>query len=127
VRNITLASLVIGVLLVIEGAIMLFIGNRYYHMELVTLQTFVLLTLVFTSQFRVLIVRERGHFWSSRPGRELSLSCLATVIGFALLGVYGVILPPVTIAQVALALGFSAIFMLAVDYPKYYAFRKFGL
>jgi H+-transporting ATPase len=127
VKNITLASLIIGVLLVIEGAIVIFIGRSYYHMELETLQTFVLLTLVFTSQFRVLIVRERGHFWSSRPGRELTLSSLGTVIGFALLGIYGVILPPVTLAQVLLVLGFSAIFTFGVDYPKYYAFRKFGL
>ena len=127
VKNITLASLVIGALLVVEGAAVIFIGTDYYHMDLGTLQTFVLLTLVFTSQFRVLIVRERGHFWSSRPGRELTLSSLATVIGFALLGIYGVILPPVTLAQVLLVLGFSAIFTLGVDYPKYYAFRKFGL
>jgi H+-transporting ATPase len=127
VKNITLASLVIGAFLVVEGASIIFIGTGYYHMELETLQTFVLLTLVFTSQFRVLIVRERGHFWSSRPGRELTLSSLATVIGFALLGIYGVILPPVTLAQLLFVLGFSAIFTLGVDYPKYYAFRKFGL
>jgi H+-transporting ATPase len=127
VKNITLASLVIGAFLVVEGASIIFIGTGYYHMELETLQTFVLLTLVFTSQFRILIVRERGHFWSSRPGRELTLSSLATVIGFALLGIYGVILPPVTLAQLLFVLGFSAIFTLGVDYPKYYAFRKFGL
>ena len=127
VKNITLASLIIGALLVVEGAAVIFIGTDYYHMDLGTLQTFVLLTLVFTSQFRVLIVRERGHFWSSRPGRELTLSSLGTVIGFALLGIYGVILPPVTLAQVLLVLGFSAIFTLGVDYPKYYAFGKFGL
>jgi H+-transporting ATPase len=127
VKNITLASLVIGAFLVVEGTSIIFIGTDYYHMQLETLQTFVLLTLVFTSQFRVLIVRERGHFWSSRPGRELTLSSLGTVIGFALLGIYGAILPPVTLAQVLFVLGFSAIFTLAVDYPKYYAFRKFGL
>lgn len=127
VKNITLASLVIGALLVVEGAAIIFIGTNYYHMELGPLQTFVLLTLVFTSQFRVLIVRERKHFWSSRPGRELALSSMATVIGFALLGVYGVILPPVKIAQVLLVLGFSAIFTLGLDFPKYYAFRRFGL
>jgi len=127
VKNITLASLIIGALLVVEGAIVIFIGTNYYHMELGTLQTFVLLTLVFTSQFRVLIVRERGHFWSSRPGRELAISSLATVIGFALLGIYGVVLPSVTIAQVLVVLGLSAIFTLGVDFPKYYAFRKFGL
>jgi len=127
VKNITLASLVIGAPLVIEGTAILFIGNSYYHMGLVTLQTFLLLTLIFTSQFRVLIVREREHFWSSRPGRELSLSCIATVIGFILLGIYGIIIPDVTITQVLIALGFSAIFTLCLDYPKYYTFRKVGL
>ena len=127
VKNITLASLIIGVLLVVEGVIVIFIGTNYYHMELGTLQTFVLLTLVFTSQFRVLIVRERGHFWASRPGRELAISSLATVIGFALLGIYGVVLPSVTTVQVLVVLGLSALFTLGVDFPKYYAFRKFGL
>jgi len=127
VKNITLASITIGVLLVVEGAIVIYIGTNYYQMELGTLQTFVLLTLVFTSQFRVLIVRERGHFWASRPGRELAISSLATVIGFALLGIYGVILPPVTTVQVLVVLGLSAIFTLGVDFPKYLAFRKFGL
>jgi H+-transporting ATPase len=127
VRNITLASLVIGLLLLIEGAVILFIGNNYYHMALVTLQTFVLLTLVFTSQFRVLIVREREHFWASRPGRDLTLSCFATVVGFALLGIFGVIVPAVTVTQVLIAMGFSAIFTFGLDYPKYYAFRKVGL
>jgi H+-transporting ATPase len=127
VKNITLASLVIGALLVVEGAGIIFIGADYYHMALATLQTFVLLALVFTSQFRVLVVRERGHFWSSRPGRELAISSFATVIGFALLGIYGIILPPVTVAQVLLVLGISAIFTIGVDLPKYCAFRKFGL
>jgi len=127
VKKITLASILIGVLLVVEGVIVIFIGTNYYRMELGTLQTFVLLTLVFTSQFRVLIVRERGHFWASRPGRELTISSLATVIGFALLGIYGVVLPSVTTIQVLVVLGLSAIFTLGVDFPKYVAFRKLGL
>ena len=127
VKNITLASLIIGALLVVEGAIVVLIGTSFYHMDLGTLQTFVMLMLVFTSQFRVLIVRERRHFWSSRPGRELIISSVATLFGFALLGVYGVVLPSVTLAQVLLVLAFSALFTLGVDFPKHYAFRKFGL
>jgi H+-transporting ATPase len=78
VKNIASASLVIGLLLVIQGAIMLYLGRFYYGMSLETLQTFLLLTLVFTSQFRVLTVRERRHFWSSRPGTELLVSIVTT-------------------------------------------------
>jgi H+-transporting ATPase len=127
VRNITLASLVVGILLVGEGAIALFVGSRYFDLPLDQLRTFITLTLIFTSQFRVYIVRERRHFWSSRPGRELLIATVASIVVFALLGVFGLIVPPVTLFQMLLVLGLSALFTLAIDYPKYLAFRKFGL
>jgi len=127
VKNITFASLIIGALLVMEGAIALFVGEHYFHMEFAPLRTFVMLTLVFTSQFRVYIVRERKYFWSSCPGRELILSTAGAVILFALLGIYGLIVPRITPLQMLFALIFSAVFTFAIDYPKYLAFRKFGL
>jgi H+-transporting ATPase len=127
VRNITLASLSIGALLIVEGALVILIGESFYHMSLLQLQTFVLLALIFTSQFRVLVVRERRHFWSSRPGRELTISTLAAVMGFFLLGIYGIILPPVTIVEALVVLGISAIFTFSMDLPKYYTFKMFNL
>jgi len=127
VRNITLASLVIGILLVMEGAVVLYVGTGYYHMDLAALQTFVLLALVFTSQFRVLTVRERRHFWSSKPGIELVISSIATLIAFFLLGIYGLIIPSITLDQVLVVLGLSAAFTLGVDFPKHYAFKRFRL
>jgi H+-transporting ATPase len=127
VRNITMASLLIGALLVVEGAIVILIGTSYFHMNWSSLQTFVLLMLVFTSQFRVLIVRERRHFWSSRPGRELVISTIAAIVGFSFLGVYGIIIPPLTFGQMISVLAFSAAFTFAVDLPKYAVFRRFRL
>ena len=127
VLNITLASLVIGILLVMEGAVVLYVGTGYYHMDLAALQTFVLLALVFTSQFRVLTVRERRHFWSSKPGIELVISSIATLIAFFLLGIYGLIIPSITLDQVLVVLGLSAAFTLGVDFPKHYAFKRFRL
>lgn len=127
VRNITFASIIIGALLVGEGAIALFIGSRYFHLAFDQLRTFIMLALIFTSQFRVYIVRERRYFWSSRPGRELLIATAATVVIFALLGVYGLIVPPITPFQMLFILGLSAIFTFAIDYPKYLAFRRFGL
>ncbi|MHB8104478.1 MAG: plasma-membrane proton-efflux P-type ATPase [Dehalococcoidales bacterium] len=127
VRNITFASLVVGALLVVEGVVALFIGTHYFHLPLEQLRTFMVLTLIFTSQFRVYIVRERNYFWSSRPGRELVLATIGAMVVFIILGVYGFILTPLTPYQVLFTLGFSAIFTLAIDFPKYEAFKKFGL
>jgi H+-transporting ATPase len=86
-----------------------------------------MLNLIFNSQFRVLIVRERRHFWSSLPGRELLILSAAAIIGFALLGIYGVFVPSLTLYQVATVLIFSAVFTLGIDFPKFYIFRRFGL
>jgi H+-transporting ATPase len=127
VKNITLASLIPGILLVVEGLIVISIGINYFHLEGERLRTMVMLNLIFNSQFRVLIVRERRHFWSSLPGRELLILSTATIIGFALLGIYGVFVPSLTLNQVLMVLGFSALFTLFIDFPKYYLFRKFGL
>ena len=127
VKNITLASLIPGILLVVEGLIVIFIGKNYFHLEGEKLRTMVMLNLIFNSQFRVLIVRERRHFWSSLPGRELLILSTATIIGFALLGIYGVFVPSLTLNQVLMVLGFSTLFTLGIDFPKYYLFKRFGL
>lgn len=127
VRKITLASFVIGGLLVMEGAIAILIGVKYFQLAWASLQTFVMLLLVFTSQFRVLIVRERRHFWSSRPGKELIASVIATLAAFLLLGTLGIFMPALSVNQVLVVLSFSALFTLAVDIPKYWIFRWTGL
>ena len=127
VKNITFASLLVGGLLVVEGAGALFIGSHYFHLPLKQLQTFTVLMLIFTSQFRVYIVRERKYFWSSLPGRELAITTAAALTVFSLLGVYGLIIPSLTVAQVLFVLGFSALFTLAIDFPKYEVFKKFAL
>jgi len=127
VRKITLASLIIGLPLVAGGAVAVFVAMKYFALKWTELQSYVMLMLVFTSQFRMYIVRERRHCWSSRPGRELLIASIATVIGFTLLGVYGIIESSLTTYAVLSILGFSAAFTLSLDLPKHYVFRKIGL
>jgi len=128
IKNITLASLVIAVLLVIQGAITIFIGETYLNLEWTELTTFVTLTLIFHSLLRVLIIRERRHFWSSRPGEGLVISIAITTIVFLILGVYGIIIPPIPLDQILFTLGFSAFFIfIVVDPVKYWVFKKFCL
>ncbi|MEW6585831.1 MAG: HAD-IC family P-type ATPase, partial [Nitrospirota bacterium] len=127
VKNITMACLVPGILLIAEGMVVMLIGIHYFHLEWEKLRTLVMLNLIFNSQFRVLIVRERRHFWSSLPGRELLLLSSATIVIFTLLGIHGIIVPPLEAHQVFAVLAFSALFTLAIDFPKFYVFRKFGL
>jgi H+-transporting ATPase len=127
VRVITLAALVPGMLLVAEGMIVIISGKTYFHLDWERLRTLVMLNLIFNSQFRVLIVRERRHFWSSMPGRELLILSATTIFCFILMGVYGILVPALTLSQVLVVLGFSAVFTLGIDFPKYFVFKRFGL
>jgi len=85
------------------------------------------LNLIFNSQFRVLIVRERRDFWFSILRKGLLISSTLTIIGFTLLGIYGIFTLSLTLSQPIIVLGFSALFTLAIDFPKYYLFKRFGL
>lgn len=127
IRDITLASFVVGALLVLEGVLAMYGGRDLFHLGFHRLQTFIMLMLVFTSQFRVLIVRERGFFWNSIPGKALIASTVCATLAFVLLGIFGIIVPAITPEQVLTVLAFSAVFTLAIDVPKYFAFKEFGL
>jgi H+-transporting ATPase len=128
VKTITLASLVIGSLMVVGSMLTLVVGKIYFHLEGERLQTFTMLAFVFYSLFRVCIVRERGHFWASKPGKELIISIIATLFGFTLLGIYGIIIPSLSPFQVFFALGFSALFTIGIVEPiKYWVFKKLHL
>ena len=127
VKNITLASLVPALFLVLEGMLVVFTGVEYFHLNLEHLRSLVLLNLIFNSQFRVLIVRERRHFWSSHPGKALLISSAVTIIGFVLLGIFGILIYPLPLYEILIILCYSAVFTLLIDFPKYYTFRKLGL
>ena len=73
VKNITLASLPVSLFLILGGIISILISRKYFNLDLIKLQGFVTLLLIFTSIFKIFIVRERRHFWSSRPGMILIL------------------------------------------------------
>ncbi len=128
VKNITLASLFIAGILIIEDLIIITIMRKYFHpLPLSELTAIVLLSFVFNSQLRVLVVRERRHFWSSMPGKTLFILSMVTIVLFGLLGYYGLIIPSVPLEQIAIILGFSLTFAFIVDFPKYYLFRYFKL
>lgn len=127
IRNITSASLILGIFFALEDLLVIFIGLKYFQLGFDKLQTLVLLSLVFNSQFRVLLVRERKHFWSTAPGRDLLAVNILTIAGFVLLAISGIFVPGISINQVASLLGIALISMLGIDFIKYFLFRRFRI
>ena len=127
VRNIILASLFPALFYVLGDIIVIMIGIHYFHLQWSALTTLVMLSFIFNSQFRVLIVRERNHFWSSLPGKGLLLSCASAIIGISLISLFGILVPSLNLWIILSILGLSALFSIGIDFPKQYLFKKFGL
>lgn len=124
VKNITLASLPVSLLLIISGIISIIISRKYFNLDLISLQGFVTLLLVFTSIFKIFIVRERRHFWSSRPGMLLVITSTLALISFILIGAFGFIIPRLNFNHILFLLAISLMFTVISDFPKYYLFKK---
>ncbi|MCC6066034.1 MAG: plasma-membrane proton-efflux P-type ATPase [Thermofilum sp.] len=73
----------------------------------------VLLSLIYTSQFRLLMVRERGWLWSSKPSRAVLLSIAGTFAAFTALALAGVLMPRFSAKDILEILGISSTCLLA--------------
>ena len=126
-KNIVSASLFLGIVFALEDLLMVFLGLSVFHLPYEQLCTLVMLSLVFNTQFRILIVRERRHFWSSMPSLKLLFANLLTIVGFATIGFCGGIVPPLAFYQVMALLGLETLFMPVIDFIKYGLFRAFHI
>ena len=127
IKSITLSSLILGVFFALEDLFILYIGINYFKLEFDKLCTLMTLSLVFNTQFRILILREREHFWSSFPSKSLLLVNVITIMGFVALGVLGIFIASLQIGQVFVVLGISIIFAVCIDFIKSYLFKKMNV
>ena len=126
-KNNILASHIPALSYVLGDVIVILIGKYYFHIQYNELTTLVMLSLIFNSQLRVLIVRERRHFWSSMPGKGLLASSTSAIIVFAIVAIFGILVPPLSPLEVLTIFGLSVLFTFGIDFPKYHMFKKFGL
>ncbi len=103
------------------------LGRDWLHLDLPRLQTLVFLTLVFTGQATVYLVRERRHFWDSLPGGWLLLSSLADFVVVGLLASFGILIAPVPPTLIFGLVGLVAVSFVVLDVLKRPLFRRLDL
>ncbi len=121
----------LGVAAVAELLIILGIGLNYFGLgnNINQLQTFSFELLIYVELFDLLIVRERKHFWDSRPSNPLLIIILGDLLFVFLIAIFG--LPGVTpivpiIALTVPAFSFIAAFLVN-DFIKVPLIKKFWL
>jgi magnesium-transporting ATPase (P-type) len=110
-------SVVLGLLMLAENLALLALGWRLFALgrDLAAAQTFSFQALLYFALFSILSVRERGHFWESRPSWVLRVALSAAGIEGALLPIANLPgLRRIPAEQTALVAGFALVASLLV-------------
>ncbi|MCI1245344.1 MAG: plasma-membrane proton-efflux P-type ATPase [Bacilli bacterium] len=124
-KSIVAASSGLGILFALEDLLVVCLGYYWLHLDYATLCSLTMLSLVYNTQFRIMIVRERRHFWSSAPDKKLFFISLAAMVLFTFIGIFGGIIPALGCRLVFGLLGIGLAFMVLVDFAKYALFKAF--
>ncbi|MDE3096104.1 MAG: plasma-membrane proton-efflux P-type ATPase [Chloroflexota bacterium] len=127
VRALVLSALALAAPLVLFSFGVLFAATTWAGLDLARVQTAVFLMLIFTGQATVYLVRERGHFWHSRPGRWLLLSSAISVLVMSLLAERGWLMAPLDVQWIAAIFGATLLYLFLFDGYKTHVFRRFGI
>jgi len=123
VRTLVLSALFIAIpILLLSFGVFLF-GRDVLKLPLAELQTMIFAMLVFSGQGTIYLVRERDHFWSSRPSRSLILSSLIDITVVTLIVTLGFLVTPLPLVYTLGLLGVIAAYLVLVDFVKVRVFR----
>ena len=101
-----------------------FVGRDWLHLPLAQLQTLVFVMLVLSGQGTVYVVRERRHFWRSRPSAWLLAATAADIALVAFLALEGILMAPVAPGLLAALAAAVLAMLLALDFLKLRIFRR---
>ena len=127
IRTLMIAGAVIaGCILIMSFGVFL-AARAWLALSLGQLQTLMFLMLVFSGQGVVYLVRERGHFWRSMPGRWLLAASAIDIIVVSLLATKGVLMAAVDPRLVGGLLALLLVYLTLVDLIKVRTFRWLGV
>jgi len=123
IGHLTVAGLLMGVVDLLFCASCLAVGKYGLGLEIGTLRTLTVVTLVFSGQSVLYVARERRHLWSSCPGRWLVASSVVDVAIVSLLAANGVLMVALPITILAGMFIAAAAFAFILDAVKIQLFR----
>lgn len=118
-------ALGLGILFALEDLLLVLIAVKAFSANLEVVQTLMMFSLVLNTQIRIMTIRERGFFFSSKPKWSLILISLVIIAIFIVLTLNGWIVPAIELNLILITVGVGVAFMLILDLTKYALFKAF--
>jgi H+-transporting ATPase len=94
------------------------VGEFYLKFDIDSLRTLAAVTLVFSGQAVLYVVRERQHLWHSRPSNWLLASSVTDVMIIASLAISGIVMTQLPAMVVVSVLAAAVAFAFVLDTVK---------
>ncbi|HVC20166.1 MAG TPA: HAD-IC family P-type ATPase [Vicinamibacterales bacterium] len=127
IGRLTMAGVVMGTSLLAFCSGILAVGKFGMNLDTGALRTLAFAALVFGSQATLYAIRERRHFWRSRPSLWVAVSSVADIAIASTLAIGGIAMTAVPALFVAGTLGAAAAFTLVLDAVKVPVFARLGI
>jgi H+-transporting ATPase len=122
------ASLVLSLLVIAESFGLLYIALNYFQLTMQdqALYTFTFEILFYSAMFLIFNVRERGHFWNSKPSKTLLTTIILSMTAATLVTTIGTPgLEPVPFTETLFVISYSAVTSLIFnDIVKFILVKK---
>jgi H+-transporting ATPase len=118
IRTLMLAGMSLGALVLLLSFGIFLYARDVLRLPLPQLQTLVFITLVFTGQGMVYLVRERGHLWHSAPSRWMVASSTIDVAVVCVMSREGILMSPLRGLLIGSVLLACALYLIALDFLK---------
>jgi len=125
IGNLTVVGVFMGLLDLAFCVACLATGKFLLHLDIDALRTLAVVTLVFSGQAVLYVVRERRHLWNSMPGKWLIASSCIDLGLVSILALAGIVITPLPIAVLGGIFAAAVIFALVLDRAKLALFGRF--
>jgi H+-transporting ATPase len=127
IGSVTMAGVAMGICLLAFCTSVLAVGEFGMNFGTEALRTLAFIVLVFGSQATIYAIRERPHWWGSRPSLVLVVSSVADIAIASTLAVAGIAMARLPALLVAGTLAAAVIFAIILDLAKVPIFAFFGI
>ena len=127
IGNLTLAGICLGVVDLVFCITCLALGKFAIGLDMDTLRTLTVVTLVFSGQAVFYVARERLPLWSSRPGRWLVASSIIDLAIISTLAIKGILMAALPIGILAELLLAVIVLAFVLDGVKLVLFKRLAI
>ena len=127
IRMLVLSAVILAVLILGLSFGILWYANSILKLPLANLQTLIFVMLVFSGQGTIYLVRERRHFWHSRPSKWMVGGTVLDISIVILMAARGILMSPVPLILLLELLGSIIVFLILLDFIKVPVFSRLGL